>query len=288
MKKMKVNYIRKCDAVSGMLSLPDASIDMVVTSPPYDQMRTNGNAAVFDFPPIAREIWRVIKPGGVVCWVVEEQISNWSESGTSSVQRLYFKELGFALYNTLIMQPNFQRTNTRVRYGRSPQYCFVLSKGKPKTIDLIRDRKNSTAGCRTPSTFRNENGSLRFSTVGVVAEYGVRQTTWHYMTGGSHLTADEFAMPHGSMMPEWMARDLVRSWSSPGDLILDPMCGAATTTKMAAMEHRHWIGFEPFEKHYQISLQRMKSLWDCPCGAINHGTDFACGKCGATKLEQSA
>jgi site-specific DNA-methyltransferase (adenine-specific) len=77
------------DGVEGMKLLPDESIPLVVTSPPWDNIRTFGGHP-FHFEPMANEIWRVLMPGGVVCWHVADQIKGHTESGTSARQKLYF------------------------------------------------------------------------------------------------------------------------------------------------------------------------------------------------------
>jgi hypothetical protein len=81
--------------------IADNSIDLTVTSPPYDNLRTY-NGYVFDFEAIAAQLWRVTKPGGVVVWVVGDATVNGSETGTSFRQALHFMMLGFNLHDTMI------------------------------------------------------------------------------------------------------------------------------------------------------------------------------------------
>ena len=79
---MALNEIYNMDCVEGMKMLKSNRIDLTVTSPPYDDIRTYGGYS-FDFHNTAKELYRVTKEGGVVVWVVSDQTENGSESGTS-------------------------------------------------------------------------------------------------------------------------------------------------------------------------------------------------------------
>ena len=85
------------DNVETMQTFPDDCIDLVVTTPPYDNLRTYGGHD-WDFEGVAAELWRVIKPGGVVVWVVADATVNGSETGTSFRQALRFMDIGFRLH----------------------------------------------------------------------------------------------------------------------------------------------------------------------------------------------
>jgi site-specific DNA-methyltransferase (adenine-specific) len=89
------------DCAEKLKELPDASIDLVVTSPPYDNLRDYKGYS-FGFEEIATELARVIKIGGVIVWVVGDATVNGSETGTSFRQALYFKELGLNLHDTMV------------------------------------------------------------------------------------------------------------------------------------------------------------------------------------------
>ena len=121
-------------------SIPDASIDLVVTSPPYDNLRTYGGHT-WDFEGLAAELWRAIKPGGVVVWVVADATVDGSETGTSFRQALHFKEIGFRLADTMIWEKTGQGA-VGAWYWSNFEYMFVLAKGKPRVFNPIEDRKN--------------------------------------------------------------------------------------------------------------------------------------------------
>jgi len=247
------------DAVSGMRALPDSCVPLTLTSPPYDGLRRFGGH-VFNhevFEAVARELWRVTLSGGVVSWVVADEIEG-GYSGTSFRQALYFQELGFRLHDILIMTRSGGRYAGGNRYG-IVEFAFVFSKGRPRSVHLIRDKENKHAGLLRRFKARTPDGKLRYAKhAKPIAEKGVRGPVWECHAGFQKTTGDLYAYDHPALMPEEMARDLIVSWSKPGDLVLDPFLGSGTTSKMALLNHRHFLGFEVHEPYYRIAVRRMK------------------------------
>jgi len=136
---MQINKVYNENCLDTMSRMPDEFIDLTVTSPPYDNLRTY-NGYSFDFESIAKELYRVTKEGGVVVWIVGDATINGSESGTSFRQALYFKEIGFNLHDTMIYNKN-ARFPENVRYYQEFEYMFVFSKGKPKAFNALTQRK---------------------------------------------------------------------------------------------------------------------------------------------------
>ena len=127
-----LNKIICGDNVEVMRQMPDNCIDLTVTSPPYDNLRTY-NGFSFNFEEVAKELYRITKDGGVVVWVVNDATINGSETGTSFRQALYFKDIGFNLHDTMIWEKTAMLP-TQDRYYNIFEYMFVLSKGKPHAI----------------------------------------------------------------------------------------------------------------------------------------------------------
>jgi len=245
------------DNVLGMSKLDDNSIDLTVTSPPYDDLR-NYNGYSFDFENVAKQLYRITKQGGVVVWVVGDATIKGSETGTSFKQALYFKDLGFNLHDTMI----YEKTGvlpTKNRYIQSFEYMFVFSKGKPKTINLIKDRKNNCAGQSTfgNTSFRNKDGSLNVGSKKIVAEFGYRMNIWRITNGYGFGQKDKIAYSHPATFPESLAQDHILSWSNGNDIILDPFMGSGTVAKMAKINNRNFIGFEISREYCDIIDQRM-------------------------------
>ena len=256
---LELNKIYNMDCVQGMKLLDDCSVDLTVTSPPYDNLRTY-KGFKWDFKATAKELYRVTKQGGVVVWVVGDATIKGSETGTSFRQALYFKEIGFNLHDTMIYAKNNPLPINANRYYPCFEYMFVFSKGKPKTFNPILEKK--TKPFKTATKQRNPDGSFKKAT-----GYGKPKPTkptrpkyniWFYNVGGGHTTTDEIAYKHPAVFPEKLAEDHIISWSNPGDTVLDPFLGSGTTAKMALLNNRNFIGFELSQEYCKIAEKRIE------------------------------
>jgi len=255
---MKRNKIIIGDCSEVLAGFPAECIDLTVTSPPYDSLR-DYEGYIFDFEAIAKQLYRVTKKGGVVVWVVEDQTINGARSCTSYRQLLFFVDLGFSLYEDMVYKKNTSGFPPSSHYENVTEKMFVLSKGKPKAINIIKDKKNKWAGTSNfgERTNRQKDGSLKKRGKSVVAKFGIRQNIWEYSTGKAYSTKDNFAFEHPAIFPEALARDHIISWSNKGDLILDPMCGSGTTLKMAKETGREFIGIDTSDKYVAIANKRV-------------------------------
>jgi len=254
------NDIIEGDCVSCMSKMDSDTIDLTVTSPPYDQLRDYKGYS-FDFENTAKQLYRITKPGGVVVWVVGDSVINGSESGTSFKQALYFKEIGFNLHDTMIYQKTSSSLPDVSRYFQAFEYMFVLSKGKPKTVNLIKDRKNNTAGSlRGHQGYRGKDGNIhkRNWSSHQVPEKSQRFNIWSYDVGFLKTTKDDYAFKHPAMFPEALAKDHILTWSNEHDLVLDPFAGSGTTLKMAKQNSRDYIGIEMSEEYIEIIRKRLE------------------------------
>lgn len=257
MDAIETNYIECIDNIAGMKNLPDACIDLTVTSPPYDNLREY-KGFTWDEEGLIRELYRVTKPGGVVVWVVNDATVNGSETCTSFRQALAFREVGFNLHDTMIWEkPTFTATGSlAVRYAPVFEYMFIFSKGKPKTFNPIKDKKNKHAGGNINSTIRQKDGSLKLKSgygKKKIAEYGQRHNIWKIDT-----TKGKERVGHPAPFPEQLAGDHIVSWSNPGDVVLDPFMGSGTTAVAAIKNSRNYIGFEISEEYCGIARQRVE------------------------------
>ena len=271
---MKVNHIYHGDCVDVMRTFPEGIIDLTVTSPPYDNLRTY-EGYTFNFEEIAKELYRVTKDGGVVVWVVADATIKGSETGTSFRQALYFKEIGFNLHDTMI----YEKTSpypANVRYQQDFEYMFVFSKGKPNTFNPIYTLKtlgeikkilrgsydHSTKTYRTISgeTERLDEAGLKRFEKASKNITKVMSNIWRYEAGYQKSTTDEIAYKHPAIFPEQLARDHILSWSNPGDIVLDPMCGSGTTCKMAKLNGRNYIGIDIAEEYVEMARRRVEEV----------------------------
>ena len=248
-------YCENCLDTMGRME--NDTVDLTVTSPPYDNLR-DYNGYSFDFESIAKELFRVTRPGGVVVWVVGDATVKGTETGTSFKQALYFKETGFNLHDTMIYSKAGFANPSNNRYHQTFEYMFVLSKGNPKTFNPIKDRKNISKNrggdCKRQkdgSMVRGNNGGLSLS------KYGQRYNIWHYKIGGGNISTDRISANHPAAFPEQLSQDHILSWSNEGDTVYDPFMGSGTTAKMACHNNRKFIGSELSEEYCEIAKSRV-------------------------------
>jgi len=253
-----INKIICGNCLEVMSDIPDKSIDLTITSPPYDNLR-DYKGYVFDFESIAKELYRITKIGGVVVWVVGDATINGSETGTSFRQALYFKEIGFNLHDTMIYAKENYVPLTHNRYEQQFEYMFIFSKEKPKTFNPIM-RDNIWKGNKTGGTFRHNGNDLEAKhTKGVVKDKSIRPNIWWYKVGKYKTSTDLISFKHPATFPEQLAQDHIMSWSNKNDLILDPMCGSGTTCKMAKLNNRKYIGIEISPEYCDIARKRVNA-----------------------------
>ena len=257
---IELNRIYNEDCLEGMERIGDSSIDLVVTSPPYDNLRTYGNDidktwGEHIWKPILKELYRVIKNGGVVVWIVGDATIKGSETGTSFRQALYAMACGFNLHDTMIWEKISPFSNSN-RYIPNFEYMFILSKGTPKTANIIEDRKNKYAGIAVHGTRRNKVGVLsnisESENKKVIKEYGARFNTWNISGDTINKTG------HPAVFPKRLAYDHVITWSNEKDLILDPFMGSGTTAIACIDSNRNFIGFELNKEYYNIATRRIE------------------------------
>jgi len=256
--RMKLNTIYNENCLDTMARMIDNFIDLTITSPPYGNMR-NYNGYSFDFKKVVKELYRVTKEGGIVVWVVTDKTEKGSETGTSFKQALFFVENGFKLMDTMIYKkpPKGAAGNNKI-YWQGFEYMFVFTKGKPKTINLIQDRKNKESRKGDNGTKRLRNGKLKKVKRGGYGEFGRRTNVWEYMVGKGHSTKDIEAFKHPAIFPEGLANDHILSWSNENDIVYDCFMGSGTTAKMAILNSRKYIGSEISKAYCEIAEKRVR------------------------------
>ena len=247
LNNMEVNKIYNGDCLEVMKEMEDNSIDLTVTSPPYDNLRDYKGYS-FDFEGIAKELYRVTKEGGVVVWIVGDATIKGSETGTSFKQALYFKEIGFNLHDTMIYEKSFYAPKTHRRYEQVFEYMFVFSKGRPKSFNGIL-KENVMKVSMASGNHTQPDGTKKKMSAN-------RKT--HSLIGNIIKYNPETKSNHVAPFPEQLAKDHIISWSNKGDIVLDPMCGSGTTLKMAKQLGRNYIGIEISPEYCEIAKDRLR------------------------------
>ena len=252
---MEINKIYNENCLDTMARMEDNFIDLTVTSPPYDNLRTY-NGYSFDFESIANELYRVTKKGGVVVWVVGDATIKGSETGTSFKQALYFKECGFNLHDTMIYRTDKPPVNAK-RYQGNFEYMFVFTKGKINTFNPITTLPKRPTHIAT-KTHRDKNGKMSLKKRPQKSTKTI-DNIWYFYTGRAE-TKDDCAYKHPARFPEQLANDHILSWSNEGDLVYDCFMGSGTTAKTAIINNRKWIGSEMSSEYCEILHERLKQF----------------------------
>jgi site-specific DNA-methyltransferase (adenine-specific) len=261
--KVPINKIICGDCVDIMNNqMPADCVDLVVTSPPYDELRSYKGYA-FDYVKTAQTLYRVMKPGGVVVWVVGDETKKGSETGTSFRHALSFMDAGFNLHDTMIFEKNttsFPARKNGNRYSQIFEYMFVFSKGKPKTANLICDKPNKWFGSINwgQKTDRQKDGTLKKKNdIKPVPKYSPRNNIWKYTVGGGFGHKDKKAYDHPATFPAQLVEDHIKTWSNKGDLVLDPMVGSGTTAIVAKEMGRDYIGIDVSKEYCELARKRI-------------------------------
>jgi DNA modification methylase len=254
---MEINKIYTENCLDTMARMEDNFIDLTVTSPPYDGLRTY-NGYSFYFESVAKELFRITKDGGVVVWIVNDATIKGSETGTSFKQALYFMEMGFNLHDTMI----FQKTNPipqiyRKRYNGIFEYMFVFSKGPVKTHNPIKIDCLHAGLELNGTTYKNysKGEQKRGKMAKPVKKQKIKGNIWEYVVGKK--AEDQEAKGHPAPFPMALARDHINSWTNEGDLVLDPMNGSGTTCLSALQLGRNYIGSEISKDYVEIANKRL-------------------------------
>jgi len=250
------------DCLEKMNDIPDGSVDLTVTSPPYDNLRTYNNSLDWGdhvWKPVLEELFRITKLGGVVVWVVGDATIKGSETGTSFKQALWAKECGFNLHDTMIFEKkNPLPTDSRYRYYSCFEYMFVFSKGKVNAFNPI---KEPTTGTRKTykSSWGRKDDKMILSTgkERTVQNEKIKRNIFQYGISLNVATKDKNAFKHPAIFPEKLAHDHIISWSNEGDLVFDPFMGSGTTAKMAIELNRDFIGIEKDPDYFKIAQERI-------------------------------
>jgi DNA modification methylase len=248
--------IRLGDCVERTREIADSSIDLILTSPPYDKLRRYGSGSVFDFEGLAGQCKRVLRPGGVLVWVVGDETVNGDESGSSFRQALHFQSIGLKRRDTMIwLKQNPMYCGDRSHYLGAYEFMFVFTSGRPRTVNILREPCKQ-AGRINRSRSHRMHGADATPLAGASKPYNetkARSNVWTYLTGDSKPTE------HPAVFPLQLAIDHILSWTNPGDVVLDPFVGSGTTLEACLQTDRNGIGIDKDPTYCEIAQRRLRS-----------------------------
>lgn len=243
--------LRCGDCLEIMKNIPDNSIDLVVTSPPYDDLRDYNSE--INFTEVIKQLYRVVKDGGVVIWNVNDRIKNGSKTLTSFKQAILFNDNGFNVNDVMI----WEKTNPmpqvkQPRYNQVFEYMFVFSKGKPKTFNPIMVDCKS-AGINYNSTCKQiTKNNKRIKKNFIVNNKKIDSDIWKFAVAQNKTK-------HPAVFPLELPLRHIKTWSNEGDVVLDPFMGSGTTGVACKQLNRNFIGMEIDEKYFNIAKERIGS-----------------------------
>lgn len=255
-EQIELNKLYVSDCVQFMKKLNDNYVDLTVTSPPYDDLR-DYKGFNFEFGDIAKELYRITKPGGVVVWVVGDKILKGNRTLTSFRQALLFQEIGFNAHDVMIYRKKntpFMRSNA---YTNSYEFMFVFTKQSPKVFNPLQEKTVRNGLEMLPHNKKSDGVNKK-----VLKELKPTKTLtniWEYAVGWGGTTRDKIAFKHPAVFPEKLAEDHILSWTNEGDIVFDPMCGSGTTCKMALKNRRKYLGCDISADYIQIAEERLLS-----------------------------
>ena len=266
-----MNNLMQGDCLERMKEIPDGSIDLTVTSPPYDNLRSyNGNNAEWGehvWQCLIKHLYRATKTGGVAVWIVSDATIGGSETGSSFRQALFAISCGFRLHDTMVWDKEVNGSiGSGNRYKNSFEYMFIFSKLAPKSANMIADRKNKRAGELQCGSIRQKDGTVKKTTwygKRKIRDYGTRMNVWRISPAKSKKER-----LHPAPFSERLALDHIISWSNEGDTVLDPFMGSGTTGVACVNTGRNFIGIELDQGYFEIARNRIQAA---TLGALHAG-----------------
>ena len=237
-----------------MRKMESDSVDLTVTSPPYDNLR-DYHGYEFDYKAIVEGLYKVTKKGGVVVWVVGDKVNKGNRTMTSFKHGLFFQEIGFNIHDVMIYQKKntpFMRSNA---YTNCYEFMFVLTKGSPNTFNPLK-MPTARNGFEM-LTHNKKSDGVNKKVLGELKKEKTRTNIWQYAVGLGGSTSDKMAFEHPAIFPEQLATDHILSWTNPNDLVFDPMCGSGTTCKMAVINDRHFLGLDISIDYVKLACDRV-------------------------------
>ena len=247
------------ECVEAMSKLQSESVDLVVTSPPYDALRTY-NGYSFDLHKTGWQIYRVLKQGGICAMVIQDQTVNYGKTLTSFRTIVdWCDSFGFKLFETVIYHKNgTEGAWWKNRFRVDHEYIPIFLKGdKPAYFNKEPLKIPSKHGGKTMSGSGNRktNGQTGETVRREINVMKCRGTVWDYMMAGDK---DPLKRKHPAVFPDKIPEDLITCFCPPNGIVLDPYIGCGSTAVAAIRTGRHYIGLDISQEYVDLAGERIR------------------------------
>ena len=252
------NTIQCMDCVEGMKQLPGNSIDLVVTSPPYDNIRKY-NGFAYNLHATGKEIYRILKEGGIAVMVIQDQTRNFGKTLTSFRTIVdWCDNIGFKLFECVIYRKyGSEGAWWKLRFRVDHEYMPIFLKGKkPQYFNKAPLKIPSKHGGKvmTGSGSRRTDGKTNPRVTRAINPMKCRGTIWNYLMAGDK---NPLKRKHPAPFPDQIPIDFIQCFCPENGIILDPFMGSGSSGVAAKKLKRKFIGFEISEEYCQIAKQRI-------------------------------
>lgn len=250
------------DCKEVLQTLPDESIDLIVTSPPYADQRkhtyggVHPNQYVEWFLPISQELQRVLKPSGTFILNIKERVVNGERHTYVLELILAMRQQGWLWTEEFIWHkknsfPGKWPNRFRDSWERLLQF------NKQRKFNMYQEAVMVPIGEWAKTRLRNlsERDRVRDNSR-VNSGFGKRVANWVgrekvYPTNVLHLATETGNKGHSAVFPEALPEFFIKLFTQPGDWVLDPFMGSGTTLRVAQRLGRNVIGIDIMEAYYQ-------------------------------------
>jgi site-specific DNA-methyltransferase (adenine-specific) len=253
-----INKVHQSECINFMKKMEDNSIDLVVTSPPYDALRTYEEFS-FDLHKTGEQIFRVLKEGGVCAMVIQDQTKNFAKSLTSFRTTVdWVDNIGFKLFECAIYRKHgVEGAWWTKRFRVDHEYIMIFFKGqRPQYFNKEKLKIPSKHGGKAMvgSGNRRTDGSVSKAKTIIINKMKCRGTVWDYLMAGDK---DKLKNKHPAVFPDKIPYDLINCFCPPEGIVFDPFNGSGSTLVSAKKQGRKFIGCDISKNYCQIAEERL-------------------------------
>lgn len=262
-------HLGDCEQI--LKGLPDDSVDLIFTSPPYADQRKNTYGGIHPdnyvewFLPITKELLRVLKPSGTFVLNIKEKVVNGERSTYVLELILEMKKQGWLWTEEFIWHkkncyPGKWPNRFRDAWERLLQF------NKDKKFNMYQEEVMVPVGDWAKTRLKNLSDTDKSRDESKVGSgFGKNISNWLgremvYPTNVVHLATECSNKNHSAAFPEGLPEWFIRLFTKPGDTVLDPFMGSGTTNMVAQRMMRNSVGIEILPEYYEEVKSKIEPL----------------------------